>query len=182
MCARYLHFFCKFFLCSCLTCAAVAAHSEPVCQEANVLPSATDARYERNTPTIVTDKNTGLMWRICVEGKTGDQCETGTAVNASWGEALIYASNTNEGKSLDGYKDWRLPNIRELNSLVEVQCANPTINSRIFPNTPATHIWTSSPYGTLDFYSWYVDFSNGETNTDDRLNAKGIRLVRDADH
>lgn len=176
--AQYLNLLYKFFIGFSLVVVSTIVYSEQICQDTNILPSARDARYERNIQGIVMDKNTGLMWRTCTEGTSGSECDTGSAINASWGDALLYVNKVNHDKGLEGFTDWRLPNIRELNSLADVQCTNASINSRIFPNTPAAHFWTSSPYNTLDFYSWYVDFSTGETNTDDRLNAKKIRLVR----
>lgn len=116
-----------------------------------------------------------------------------------WGQALLYPrklypekvypeesdpanEQINEQNESDGntndYNDWRLPNIRELSTLVEPQCAGPAVNSEIFPNTPATHVWSSSPYNFYTHYSWYVDFANGAPTYDLRTALKNIRLVR----
>ncbi len=55
---------------------------------------------------IVNDKSTGLMWQQAT-GNNGQRM--------IWKEALSYCRNL----TLAGYKDWRLPNIKELASIVE---------------------------------------------------------------
>ncbi|WP_240840671.1 DUF1566 domain-containing protein [Acidaminobacter sp. JC074] len=52
----------------------------------------------------VSDLSTGLMWQISDDGITRD-----------WEEALEYA----ESLKLAGHEDWRLPNIKELQSIVD---------------------------------------------------------------
>jgi hypothetical protein len=80
-----------------------------------------------------------------------------------------------------GHTDWRVPNIRELGTLVELQCFQPSINSAVFPNTPNRPVWSSSPYlPAPDFYTWQVDFQNGSIYSDDRTKTKYLRLVRDS--
>lgn len=147
------------------------------CQPDNI-PSATPtARFVDNGDGTVTDSKTDLVWKKCVEGLSGEACAEGEATVLNWGEALLYMSEHNKQGDL-GYTDWRLPNIRELSTLVETRCMNPAINEEVFPGTPAGHVWTSSPYHFYTHYSWYVDFGHGSANYDERIRDKGLRLVR----
>ncbi|MFD1217187.1 Lcl C-terminal domain-containing protein [Microbulbifer celer] len=74
----------------------------------------------------------------------------------------------------------RLPNIRELGSLLELQCAGPAINRVLFSNAASTDVWSSSPSNFHTHYSWYVDFATGALTYGEREKPKAIRLVRDA--
>lgn len=155
------------------------AQQEPICQPENIIATTPDSRFVVNENGTVNDMQTGLMWKHCAEGKSGVQCKEGEVLEMNWAEALLYMSEHNtDGAS--GYNDWRLPNIRELSTLVESQCAHPAINSEIFPNTLPSHFWTSSPYHFYTHYSWYVDFGYGSPTYDERIRKKLLRLVRDA--
>lgn len=57
--------------------------------------------------TTVTDKATGLMW---------DKNDSGKGMN--WSEALAWAQEMNAAKHL-GYDDWRVPDAKELQSIVD---------------------------------------------------------------
>lgn len=96
-----------------------------------------DSRY-KGDGMVVTDTITGLMWKQCSEGLSGSGCATGTSTIFSWGEALEHAKLVNAVGGFAGYSDWRVPNIKELSSLVALDRRNPAINSAIFPNTPYT--------------------------------------------
>lgn len=123
-----------------------------------------------NNKTI-TDKATGLMWAKNDNGKGLD-----------WENALAYAENS----ELAGYSDWRLPNVKELQGIVDYSYApnakdstkiGPAIDP-IFNCTPITneagdsdygYYWTSTSAhfrsGEPYFYAWYVAFGravNGE--------------------
>lgn len=163
-----------------LTVMATAAFAQPphVCQKTNIPEATPSARFVNNGDGTITDSNTDLMWKQCLEGLAGDECELGEALALNWAEALLYLPELNkEGDK--GYMDWRMPNIRELSTLVETQCMNPSINTEVFPGTPATQVWTSSPYQFYTHYSWYVDFGYGSADYDERIKPKSLRLVRD---
>ncbi|MCF7848400.1 MAG: DUF1566 domain-containing protein [Kiritimatiellales bacterium] len=65
----------------------------------------TGDRFTDNSNYTVNDNRTGLMWL-----KAPDACGSMT-----WAEAVEYCADLNYG----GYTDWRLPNARELESLVD---------------------------------------------------------------
>lgn len=125
-------------------------------------------RFEIHVDSTVTDKQTGLIWKRCLQGLSGDDCSQDSFFSGTWEEALQEAEN-NEG--------WRLPNIKELQSIVERQCTNPALNTQIFPNSEDFFdIWSSSPHG--DSRAWYVHFGSGIAGNETRLNTLQVRLVR----
>ena len=110
--------------------------------------------YLNNLDGTVTDLDTGLMWTQV----------PGPAV--SWTEALAYAENL----TLAGFVDWRLPNIKELQSLVDYTLATATtataavapVNRVLFPpaTTPAAAYWSSTSLrgaGTSTS-AWLIEF------------------------
>ncbi len=98
-----------------------------------------------NGDGTVTDNNTGLMWQ---------QDEAGSM---DWEGALTYC----EGLSLAGYTDWRLPNIKELESITDDTLYIPSIDTNFFPDVYASSYWSSTTYASYSFNAWYVYFSNG---------------------
>lgn len=158
----------------------LAVWAEQICQTENIPATAPASRYQVQTNATVIDTQTGLMWRRCIEGTGGSDCFEGEPEPFTWAEVLLYVPKTNTDQGFAGYHDWRVPNIRELISLAELQCARPAINLAVFPNPANAHLWSSSPYDFYPHYSWYVDFGNGAATYDLRTNAKYLRLVRDA--
>lgn len=117
-----------------------------------------------NGESTVTDKRTGLTWKQAVE-----------ASGVSWGAALAYAeASTYYG----GYSDWRLPNLKELRSLVEECRVSPSINTTYFPGAPTSNFWSASPAVHFTNYAWAVSFSNGGAGSYARTLGFAVRLVR----
>ena len=141
--------------------------------KSSIHPSAPDSRYDVNLiQGTVLDKQTGLIWKRCVEGRTGRNCDSGSPVYLSWGEALRLAA----ASTFAGHKDWRLPNGKELEGLVEVACYAPAINAAIFPSNPVNYVWSSTKSG---HGPWYVHFELGGSSDYPRGNVLGaVRLVR----
>ena len=93
-----------------------------------------------NGDGTVTDANTGLMWQ---QGEGGQK---------TWEDAISYS----EGLSLAGYTDWRLPNIKELESITDDTLYNPTIDTNFFPGAHASPYWSSTTYASDSSLAWYV--------------------------
>ena len=94
-------------------------------------PAAAQMSYTDNGNGTVTDNLTGLMWKKCSEGQNNDSTCSGTALIYTWEDALTQCENL----SFAGYTDWRLPNKRELFSIVHFGTYAPAINTTYFPNT-----------------------------------------------
>ena len=74
---------------------------------------------------------------------------------------------------------WRLPNIDELSSIVELRCSNPSINLQLFHNISSDWFWSGSPLAEGSSYAWYVSFSHGHAYNYDRNGGyPRVRLVR----
>lgn len=126
----------------------------------------------------VVDRTTGLMWTRCFAGVSGESCDSGEAKLMSWPAALQYATKMNQ-ESFLGYRNWRVPNIKELTSIAEVQCANPALNPALFPAAPPLKVWSSSPYSLYPHYSWFFDFKDHTTSNLERFKTFGVLLARD---
>ena len=99
--------------------------------------------------SCVTDKLTGLMWAKDGNLPNGQR---------SWQGALNYVASKNSGSGLCGYKDWRLPNINELESLVNAGESNTAtwLNSQGFMNVQSAPYWSSSTHYYHIYSAWYV--------------------------
>lgn len=121
--------------------------------------------FVANGDSTVSDNASGLMW---------SQYDDGAGMD--WETALAYAENSN----LAGYSDWRLPNVKELQSIVCYDYApgakdaaneGPAIDPNYFSVTSITneagvqdygYAWTSTSAdfqsGAPYYYAWYVAF------------------------
>ncbi|CAB5494844.1 DUF1566 domain-containing protein [Bathymodiolus thermophilus thioautotrophic gill symbiont] len=144
-----------------------------------------DSRYTDNKDGTITDKQTNLMWKKCSEGLffiiSSNDCRS--VVQAfTWKDALKTSKetiNSTNNRNFAGHNDWRLPNIKELGSLVTNRCFNPSINETIFPSTPSNVFWSSSPGSGSR--SWQVNFNSANDTSGHRIvvSSKGyVRLVR----
>ncbi len=108
--------------------------------------------YANNLDGTITDLDAGLMWA---------QAPSATALN--WNSAIQYA----ESLATAGYTDWRLPTVKELQSLVDITqataattaAAKSALNRTLFPAVTPTAYWSSTALksGTLTS-SWLVEF------------------------
>jgi hypothetical protein len=135
-------------------------------------PVQAQSRYAYSADgSEVTDAQTGLVWRRCSAGQiwSGTSCVGGLTVLTHEG-ALAYAA-TQTG--------WRLPNIKELTSLVDTSKRSPATDTVAFPGTTSTTYWSSTPDVQLPSSAWGVEFSLGAVNSTPR-NTFGVlvRLVR----
>lgn len=168
----------------CTVTAAMAsipflANSAQTCRSAEEVPAtAPSSRFEDLSDGSLRDTLTGLMWAKCMAGMNGSKCTEGTVIgNYTWQQALDYAA----GSALAGHEDWRLPNIKELHSIVEVQCNSPAINLDVFENFGTGYVWSASPSAQDSSRAWQVDMRNGNTlhGPRDSTSATRILIVRD---
>lgn len=103
----------------------------------------------------VGDTRTGLTWR-----------RTPSQDTMIWEAAKTYCVSP-----------WRLPTIRELESIVDYRVSSPAIDVQAFPNTPSAAFWSSSPCAYFN-YAWMVYFGHGESDPIDVGSYNRVRCVR----
>ncbi|WP_394145405.1 Lcl C-terminal domain-containing protein [Vibrio atypicus] len=122
----------------------------------------------------VLDVATNLLWQKCNVGEVYE-AETNTCTGtptsySSWDLAL-----QSDQVGVDGF---RLPNIKELGSIVDYRCAQPAIDLAYFPTTTNAPYWTNTPdtEGLNSSYSaLIIDFTEGQEVT---ANTNGMMLLR----
>ena len=120
-------------------------------------------RLVDNSDGTITDQDTGLMWQ---------QAETASPM--TWEAALRYA----EGLSLSRYRDWRLPNIKELQSINDETLSKPSLDTRYFTGATASRYWSSTSQCNGVNSAWYVDFQYGLVSYVDKATLLPVRCVR----
>ncbi|HSI61018.1 MAG TPA: DUF1566 domain-containing protein [Ideonella sp.] len=121
------------------------------------------------------DGATGLAWRRCLEGQrfVAGACR-GKALSLSWPDALARA----QAQADETGVAWRLPNQKELASLLDHERAR-HIDTAVFPpQQVAGTQWTSSPM-MIYRIPRCVSFTNGTTSFCNAPTQLGVRLVRD---
>ena len=138
--------------------------------------------FQDNNDETITDKASGLMWS-----------KNDSKKGLDWKNALYYA----EHATLAGYSDWRLPNVKELQGIVDYDFApgakdtskeGPAIDP-IFNTSEITnenndldypYFWSSTSAhfqkGKPFYYAWYVAFGRAVNN--EGLDFHGAGAVR----
>jgi len=141
--------------------------------------SAFAGSFTAGTGTLagtVTDNSTNFMWQQCSAGWTDADCATDDLAipnTYTWEAAISYC----EVLSLGGLTDWRLPNIKELNSLVDDSKDSPAIDPP-FANTQLSYYWSSTTSPGSSSAAWRVLFDSGGTDGSDKTSAHYVRCVR----
>ncbi len=153
---------------SIITCPAPGV---ALAQDGSYNPAASQPSYTDNGNGTTTDNQTGLMW---VKAGNSAGCNNGVAL--TWEAALNFC----EGLTYAGYSDWRLPNRRELMSIVDYTRISPTINTTFFPNTQSNWYWTSTTYKATTSFAWNVFFYDGTVSGggDYKTGTSYVRCVR----
>ena len=124
----------------------------------------------------VTDTQTGLVWQRCTYGQTwnGSSC-SGSATKLTFAQAL---AKSTEMKS----QGWRLPNIKELASLITYGPGNTTLDAEAFPQTfTALTDWylSSTPSIVTSQNAWSFNFGVLMASENRWSNSMYVRYVRD---
>jgi len=117
-------------------------------------------RFTANADTTVTDNLSGLVWTP--DANTPGPVACGPAVVKTWQGALDYVACLNTNSYL-GHADWRLPNIIELESLVDPDKSNTAtwLNGQGFSNVQALYYWSSTAVASNTTLRWIVDMQFG---------------------
>jgi len=135
------------------------------CVRGALAPSEVGLRHHflNNADGTVTDLDTGLTWQ---------EIAAGAAMN--WEAALQYA----DGLALAGYADWRLPNIKELQSISDETLANPSLDTNFFTGASASRHWSSTTVVNQTNRAWHLDCQLGLVSYDDKTTSLMVRCVR----
>ncbi len=160
-------------------------------------------------PGIVQDSRTSLQWMRCSLGLDWDartkKCVGNAVTRYTWEQAQVATEALNTGGGYASKTDWRLPTIRELQSLrfcsngfrdspaidigdgqaqVQRACAfessSPAIAQTVFPDMRERGLaaWSSSATGTAFGFAWLVLFNQGEVIGARHKEEFTVRLVR----
>ncbi len=150
----------------------------PLVLACSIIPIVRASRiYEVGTGPwegTVLDATTGLRWTKCSMKAGGEMDDTTdcseTVAEYTWDQAVSVCNNL----SYKGITTWRLPNIRELQSIVTYyRDKDPLffINTDYFPNIPKgkelgldqSHFWSSTTYSNDAKRAWTFDFLWGSS-------------------
>lgn len=127
-----------------------------------------------------SDNVTGLVWHSCNQGRTGATCIGGSTTH-TWFNAINTCAplNTaNAGAGYAGLKNWRLPTLRELVTILNHSVSAPAISGLNFPNTSTLPQRTISSYfQTAGGSAYIVDFNGGNFGANPVATASPVRCV-----
>ena len=132
-------------------------------------------RFKDNKNGTVTDNLTGLIW-----------LKNSTCFTATWAEALTAANTLADGqcslmdKSRAG--DWRLPNIKELLSLIDYNHSFPALPADRPFSQAADNYWSSTTYARDPTQAWFIiTGEDGNTNFTSKIERRPVWPVRGGD-
>lgn len=115
-----------------------------------------------NRNGTVTDRASGLVWQQADDGRTRD-----------WRTALAYCADLR----LAGRADWRLPNVKELQSIVDYRRNDPAIDARYLRMSDKRGwFWSSTTHGDNVRFADYVCF--GKCTSVDGVDVHGAGAQR----
>ncbi|MBH2006841.1 MAG: DUF1566 domain-containing protein, partial [Myxococcaceae bacterium] len=95
---------------------------------------------------IVNDTLTGLQWESEMNNTT-----------MNWTDSISYCAKRTTGN----LSNWRLPNVDELQTLIDYTRPSPCINITVFPGTQTYYYWSSTNSASSSANAWYVNLGTG---------------------
>ncbi|MGW8193315.1 MAG: Lcl C-terminal domain-containing protein [Desulforhopalus sp.] len=123
-------------------------------QDAEMLPGNhwPEERFKRLDAQLVQDRATDLIW-------TKNSCPSDFPL--TWQEGLQFVDEMNK-QARYGRSDWRMPNRRELRSLIDHGEKKPALTgNHPFENIFLGWFWTSTTAAIATGYAWYVHLEGG---------------------
>jgi hypothetical protein len=125
--------------------------------------SISGVHFIDNGDGTITDNYTGLIWqKLQPQG------------SFEWEEALAYAS----GLTLAGKSDWRLPNVKEIQSLNDEKLFKPSFNKNYFTTTLSGNYWSSTTMINASSKAWDINVDYGIVSYNDKTVKENILCVR----
>ena len=121
------------------------------------------SHFTDNGNGTITDNHTGLVWQKIQPSST-----------MTWEEALSYSRSL----ILGGKSDWRLPNVRELQSLNDVNLYKPSFNKNYFTNVLSGNFWSSTTMFQTAAKAWDINVDYGIVSYNDKTQLENVLLVR----
>lgn len=172
-----------------LTGTAVAEHSaEHVCNWS--IDGYKTGRFSISSEGHVNDGYTGLQWQRCSLGMNWIPSQNtclGYPQSENWKTTLNTVELFNSDEANAGRSgNWRLPNLKELSTLVSMHCVYPAIDEETFPYAASSY-WSSTPFtgGTIttvagaEYAAWAVNFLKGSDSAQAISLKMAARLVRE---
>jgi len=128
-----------------------------------ITPDTIAEHFTDNGNGTITDNVTNLIWQ-----------KTPCPDTLSWEDALTYADTL----TLLGDTDWRLPNIKELESLNDETMINPSLNPAVFNAPVPAQYWSSTSLPNFTNKAWYLDTHFGITTYDLKTERLAVFCVR----
>ncbi len=116
-----------------------------------------------NGDGTIKDNYTGLTWQ-----------KIQAADSMSWEGALLYSKTV----SLGGKSDWRLPNVKEIQSLNDVSKINPSFDNTRFPDVILGNFWSSTTLIGNTARAWDINVDFGIVSYSDKTKKEQVLLVR----
>ena len=113
--------------------------------------------------SVVHDVATGLVWQRQDDG-----------VRRNFSNAILYC----QGLELADNSQWRLPNVKELMSIVDYRTEIPAIDESAFRETQPTSYWSTSIYALGSDRAWVVNFYDGFIGFAGDTESYYVRCVR----
>lgn len=166
-----------------------------------VLPAAAALGPGASDWGCTYDNVTGLMWEVKVNDATHlrhmDWTYTWYDSNTSTNGGSVGVPGSGSCRTIGrcdtekfvvdvnaaglcGRRDWRMPTLKELESIVDFSSYSQAIDSTWFPNTLASYyFWSASAAANNPSYAWPVNFRNGQVGAVIlKGNGSLVRLVR----
>jgi hypothetical protein len=127
------------------------------------IPISIPSHFIDNGDSTITDNLTNLIWQKYPN------------INIqNWEQALLYSENL----VLANATDWRLPNIKELQSLNDENVIQPSVTAPYFQNIGVKKYWSSTSLPNQITKAWYWDTQFGITTYDVKTNSNFVICVR----
>jgi len=163
--------------------------------------------YTDNGDGTITDNNTGLMWEKKDDNNAGGIHDMNNAYTWSTGSPWnldgtlksVFLDTLNDvagggANCFAGQCDWRIPNYKELTSILDLEVLSPAIDPAFHQSatctgcsdvtsaacscTASSFYWSSTTVAPTPSSAWGVNFGGGSAGGTSKSNGRQVRAVR----